>query len=86
MAASSLENARSFPASPALISAPLMTKPKSGEPWLEPSHTLFQLKRYAKHASVRAASRTPLWATVALSILFGFVAVSGGVLLYRLLF
>jgi serine/threonine protein kinase len=53
--------------------------------WREPSNTLFQMKSYAKQVTVRSGPRVPLWVVLLLSVLFGFVAVSGAFFVFRLL-
>jgi serine/threonine-protein kinase len=51
----------------------------------EPSATLFEIKNYASAATSGKRSRLPLGLAVSLALIFGFAAVVGGYLLFRLL-
>jgi hypothetical protein len=53
--------------------------------WREPSKTVFQLKAFAKHATRVRRTRAPLPVMVLLAVAFGFAAVAGGALLFRLI-
>ncbi len=66
--------------------APALAMPRTGDGgWQEPSKTLFQMKSYAKGATARGTSKTPLWLAVVLATIFGFAAVAGGYLALRLM-
>lgn len=68
---------------PALRFEPLAQAQEAGR-WRDPSHTLFQMKRYAEGETPKQGSRVPLPVAVALAVVFGFAVVAGGYLLFRL--
>jgi serine/threonine-protein kinase len=59
--------------------------PRTDDVFRDPSGTLFQMKSYAKARTAGEKRKMPLAVAVALAAVFGFVVVTGGYLLYRLL-
>jgi serine/threonine-protein kinase len=62
----------------------LAPMPRSDDMFRDPSGTLFQMKAYAKTRTAGEKRRMPLGIAVTLAAVFGFVAVTGGYLLFRL--
>ncbi len=69
---------------PAVTHDPLPSMPRDEGRWRDPSNTLFQMKNYASSDTQKTGSRMPVTVAVALAVVFGFAAIAGGYLLFRL--